>query len=38
MNVIVKEKWNQCQPEMTLKDIAGEYDKNPIDIMKIINP
>jgi hypothetical protein len=35
---LLKENGINVNAEMTLKGIAGEYDKNPIDIMEIINP
>jgi hypothetical protein len=38
-NIIAQQdKIVQDSAEMTLKNIADEYDMKPIDIMKIINP
>lgn len=36
--LLLKENGINAGAEMTLKNIAGEYDMKPIDIMKIINP
>lgn len=36
--LLLKDNGINAGAEMTLKNIAGEYDMKPIDIMKIINP
>lgn len=36
--LLLKKNGINASAEMTLKNIAGEYDMKPIDIMKIINP
>ncbi len=36
--LLLKKNGINAGAEMTLKNIAGEYDMKPIDIMKIINP